>query len=908
MRSVLRSILGIGITLSGVTAVHAQPATETPVTVSIQSQPLAAALNQWADQTGYMVLIAADDAVAVGTAPPVEGAYSPEAALKLLLANSGLRYELVSPRTVSIRRAQAEAGERQGRGELLKTSHVVNSEGERTGPTSSAADRTRTAQVQQQAGESDASEDTSSSRAVMLEEVVVTGSHIRGAQNLSSPVISFDREDIEASGFATTQQFIQSLPQNLSSISDATSGSLNGGTDLTYDGAGVNLRGLGSDATLVLLNGRRMAPTGQGNFVDLSLIPLGAIERVDVLTDGASAIYGSDAVGGVVNMVLRDDFEGAETRVRYGSVTEGSHDEWQAGQALGHTWGSGNAFLSYEFYHREDLDGASRSAFQPSDFYSKRKLIPEQKRHALLGVLSQSISERVGLSSDWFYSRRKTTSGYESSGSWSDVDTEVTQYGGSLGATVDLDRDWQGRLSVLLDRSESDSRFANSGVSWATYYNESRVWSADLTADGPVGRAPGGEIRLALGGQFREERFRETLSFDLPMALERDVAASYAELIVPWVSAQNRRTGVEQLELTLAGRYERYSDFGSTFNPKIGLAWAPVGGLNVRGTWGTSFKAPLLRQLNDSASWGYLYTDAFRDVGGTTPTIWRMGNGVGLDPEESTNWTVGFDLAPPALSGLEFSATYFNIHYTDRIRTPFPPGYDQFGVLLDPMYSIIVTRTQDAAEVAALLESMQVYCYTPGYDPECANMPAPGEITAIVDDRLRNLAGVRMSGIDFSFRYGWDNQMGTWGVQLSGTRLLKNVEQIVPGAPEVTQMNDVWRPVDLRLRNSISFSRGSLNVIAFINYTDGYHDRRTYLLGSSRRHVPSWTTVDLTLQYDFGQVLAKRGLANTSLTVTANNILDRSPPYVESNVGLHYDGVNANPLGRFLGAQVIVQW
>src|SRR5690606_31931103 len=130
-----------------------------------------------------------------------------------------------------------------------------------------------------------------------------------------------DRQDIERSGYATTQDLVRSLPQNLSTVSDTTFGAANGGIDTGYGGSGVNLRGLGSESTLVLVNGRRLAAAGRGDFVDVSLIPLSAVERVEILTDGASAIYGSDAVGGVVNLILRKNFEGAETRLRYGAVS-----------------------------------------------------------------------------------------------------------------------------------------------------------------------------------------------------------------------------------------------------------------------------------------------------------------------------------------------------------------------------------------------------------------------------------------------------------------------------------------------------------------------------------------------------------------------------------------------------------
>ena len=94
-------------------------------------------------------------------------------------------------------------------------------------------------------------------------------------------------------------------------------------------------------------------------FVDLSLIPASTIERVEVLADGASAIYGSDAVAGVVNVRLRNDYEGAETRARFGSAK--GFDEWQFGQIAGAGWSGGHLTLGYEFYRRGNLAAADRA-------------------------------------------------------------------------------------------------------------------------------------------------------------------------------------------------------------------------------------------------------------------------------------------------------------------------------------------------------------------------------------------------------------------------------------------------------------------------------------------------------------------------------------------------------------------
>src|SRR5690606_7557618 len=156
---------------------------------------------------------------------------------------------------------------------------------------------------------------------------------------------------------------------------------ISGAVTFTQLGSGVNLRGMGNAATLVLLNGQRLAPAGTGNFVDVGMIPASAIDRVEVLTDGASAIYGSDAVGGVVTFVLREDFEGGDTRIRYGTVTEGSSSEYRVSQTLGRAWSSGSFLGSYEFYKREALNtearAATRMAPDPSDIFAG------ERRHSL---------------------------------------------------------------------------------------------------------------------------------------------------------------------------------------------------------------------------------------------------------------------------------------------------------------------------------------------------------------------------------------------------------------------------------------------------------------------------------------------------------------------------------------------
>ena len=289
----------------------------------------------------------------------------------------------------------------------------------------------------------------------------------------------------------------------------------------------------------------------------------------------------------------------------------------------------------------------------------------------------------------------------------------------------------------------------------------------------------------------------------------------------------------------------------------------------------------------------------------------RLGR-VGV-PDSAASWTLGFDIAPPDIADLEVSMTYFNIDYRDRIRTPFPSGYDSSGVLLDPLYAPVVAANPTPIEVATLLDRMpSVECYTEqgDYVSPCSNPPID-EITAIIDGRVTNLAAVRTSGLDLSMRYGLRSAIGTWGFALNGQYMLDSRERIVPGAPHIDGINNVWRPVDLRLRNSVSFARGGFAATAFINFTDGYPDTRPAggLAGPLQRaSVASWTTVDLTMQIDLTERLSRFGLPAATLALTATNLFDRDPPFVAHAYGINFDGVNASPLGRFIGAQLTARW
>lgn len=193
-----------------------------------------------------------------------------------------------------------------------------------------------------------------------IEEVVVTGSYIRGsAIDAPSPVQVVDRDSIEAQGAAIIWDVIKNLEVNSGSITNPGSGD----NSQVQGTANVNLRNLGENSTLTLINGKRQVPAAAntrsgGEFVDLNSIPLVMTERVEVLTDGGSALYGADAVAGVVNIIMRTDFEGLEV---YGDVqgVEAAGDSFDETVSGIWGWASGDGdthlVLSAERFQRDPV-------------------------------------------------------------------------------------------------------------------------------------------------------------------------------------------------------------------------------------------------------------------------------------------------------------------------------------------------------------------------------------------------------------------------------------------------------------------------------------------------------------------------------------------------------------------------
>ncbi len=942
-----------------------------------KAQDLGQALAAVAQASGREV-IAPQTLVTGKTAPALKGRFSPDQAFERLLANTGLVLTPVGDKLV-LRQAPTALGEPQ-------------------------------------AGDAET-----------LSELVVTGTRIRGAAPVGSNLIAITRKDIEASGYASSQELLQALPQNYGGGASEGAASLSNRNGAIFNasfGAGVNLRGLGNTSTLVLVSGDRPAMGGvAGSFADLSLIPSTAVERIEVLADGASALYGSDAVAGVVNVIMRDRFDGGETRIRYGTA-DGDFSEVQFSQVVGKIWDRGHVTVAYEYLNRGRLQADDRDfaredlrPFGARDYRSNYAtpgtivaggrnfaipagqngvgLTPAQldadqvnRRDARLGtdILPRQMRQSVYLSGGLDLDAATTFSArllgadrrYDLRGTsiWAtQVTVPVTNpfYVDPIGTRRPVRVQYRFADDLGAERSHGHVRALNGGAdltrrigSWsvtasggygrendvtgyrnlvntyrlnlaladtnpATAYNlfgDARstnpttiesirgwtksdsvytVWTAGLKGDGELFDLPGGPLKLAVGYEHRSERYQTTSSTyqttadprTLPVNFPgtRKIEAVYAELRAPLVGEAQAIPGVRGVELSLAGRVEDYSDFGRTSNPKIGLDWKTIGGLTFKGSYGTSFRAPSFQDQRVGP--GLIQYFPFTVVDPQSPTgktnvLFLLGNTPGIGPERAKTWTTGLEWRPPAAPGVRVTAGYYRVDYKGRIGAP---NADALNMLINRnLYRSQLNESPTAAEIAGYYAS-----------PYLSNTSgiAAADIKVIANARTQNLSSLVQDGVDFDL--GWQGERGAdrVGVGLAGTYTLRVDKRFTPGSPSSDVVDTVGNPLKLRLRGRGNWSHGSWDLAAAVNYSGGYTNQTV----TPNRPVSSWATVDLTASYRLA--IAEGPLAGVRLTLSASNLFDKDPPFVESvtpSSAVGFDTDNASAIGRVVAMTVTKSW
>ncbi|MDX2485878.1 MAG: TonB-dependent receptor [Gammaproteobacteria bacterium] len=785
-----------------------------------------------------------------------------------------------------------------------------------------------------------------------LDKFEVTGSRIKRTdiEGVSS-VMVMDHAFIEKSGFTSLSQLFRDVIYQSSGMVDEqfTQG-------FTPASAGIDLRGMGVNRTLVLVNGRRMPmfPFGQegsASFVDINLIPLSAVKRVEVLKEGASAIYGSDAIAGVVNIILWDDYEGLETSLQYGQTSEGDGEEIRLNLIGGHTGEKGNVTFVVDYLQRDTVWARDReitaSANGPIDdrssfgnpgtiiradgsrepdprcpadqivgtncVYDYAKdvtLIPEVRQWGLLLSGDYSITDSINVFANANYTNRTSERDLAaSSGTFAVPGGVNTLYPGEdvavkyrlneLGPRTDefetdsynlltglngyLD-DWDWELAVGTGKIDTSSTgvsgyttqadveasiasgdlnllgnspgFNPEDISYITTRNgETELNHVDFEITGALLETRHGAVQAAIGAEYRDESYSEkfdpvTESGDILTIGgisgegDRQVSAAYAEFSVPVLS---------NLELQLAGRYDDYSDFGSTFNPMLGLRWQPRDDLLVRANAGTGFKAPALHELHSNEV--VSFESVFDPVVGEIVEVPTLANGnPDLEAEESENYTLGavWDVT----QHWDMSIDYWRI------------------------------KNENAVTSAA-----QYYVNNENLFPDSV-VRGPTDDIRVIFSQFQNVAAQKLWGIDLDTGVNWQtDQAGQFRFTLAGTYLGSFEQEPVEGAGFEELAGKDGRP-EWRAQSALMWNKSAYAASLTLNYVGGY-DRR--IIGMEDDKVASWTTIDGQFNWMPG------GLRGGKVTFGVQNIFDAPPPedpYLEGwpfiNRELH------NPRGRFI--------
>lgn len=194
------------------------------------------------------------------------------------------------------------------------------------------------------------------------EEITVTGSRIRRQDfTANSPITTVDSDTFENTSTVGIESILNRLPQFVPSVTQFTTTDVQNTATNTIGASTVSLRGLGANRNLVLLDGRRAQPVNAALVVDTNTIPTAAIERVEVISGGASAVYGADAVGGVVNFILKDDFQGLDIDTQYGMTEQGDGEEYRVSALIGSNLSNGgNVMFGIEHAQRQEVDQLDR--------------------------------------------------------------------------------------------------------------------------------------------------------------------------------------------------------------------------------------------------------------------------------------------------------------------------------------------------------------------------------------------------------------------------------------------------------------------------------------------------------------------------------------------------------------------
>lgn len=484
------------------------------------------------------------------------------------------------------------------------------------------------------------------------------------------------------------------------------------------------------------------------------------------------------------------------------------------------------------------------------------------------------------------------------------------------------------------------------GVTSSNTYDQLSDYRVQV--DGTILELPGGPVRVAIGGESTatgekvlsegagvlgpSANFSTAQHFEYP----RTVYAGYAEIAIPIIGEANALPFVQGFDIDLSGRYDDYSDVGTTSNPKLAANWKVNDDLKFRGTYSTSFVAPALDSIGKPP--GYQGNSAAFNVpvaaypnvvqlgvpgcaaGATTCAIPSSYQGIILSgatdlvPAKGRSWSVGADFTPDFLPGLVFNTTLFHAKFIGGVTSP----------------------NMSAATGAASLNSLltfypggatpaQVQAFISNSGGNTTNAPVTGALPSPIyytwDFRQRNVLNLAIEGLDVFAQYTFDTDVGTFTVSDSLTQFLDYDQQLGAGGKTFSVLNTVgfnqtFPSIALTSRAAINWVYNGITAQIAANYTGSYKNWSSTALvpitsdqfgnpnGGGGDKVAASTLIDLHLGYEFntGNPL----LGDNEVYVNVKNLFDSAAPFYNSANG--YNNYNWNPIGRLVSIGLRTKW
>lgn len=860
------------------------------------------------------------------------------------------------------------------------------------------------------------------------ERIAVTGSRMmRTEEESAAPVQVFTAEDIEATGLTSMELVLQRMSASAGYGGNQTSAYWNGGGWGTTQ---VNLRGLGANRTLVLLNGRRMVNggTGANSSVDLNTIPLTMVQRIEVLKDGASAIYGADAVAGVVNVITRKSYEGFMAEARMAGSEHGDGEEREINLMLGSNSDRGRIVTTASYRSTEEVNMADRApcalaetvpgelncvgsastpggrgvitsgsnqgqminfnqpgTSDPSGYQDYDSALHNVNSFASLNavnpVTTLSFSSfgdyRLGRDTAVFaellYNNRRsnqvgapgTLNNIEYAAEHPDnpvgedfrmVQRRLSEAGPrefeqdintfrvvtGLNGLIDNNWAWEvaynyGRTSGTdastnivnlerMDRAIDPDTCGTDGVPCADLVgygdispealdymlfrigsdggNEQRSVTANIAGD--LLQTSRGAIPLAFGVETRTERgwsepdssvvagIMNTNSRE-PLRGQYTVDEAYIETSVPLLQGHSF---ADHVAMDFAYRYSDYDTFGSDGNYKVGLHWNVNSDLKFRATQSTAFRVPNIPELFGGIGEGNLTTTdpcSDWDESGTDPTVaancqadgvpagysqfgssvlTQTGGNPALQPEDAETFTAGIVWNVNLVENLQLTFDYFDMKIENAIR----------GVA-------------GSTKLAACYNSDDLshpFCSEDTFTRD----PLTGSVD-FLSAQPANVATETISGMDASLYYRTELMGLNASFNLNLTYLDEYTVEPFPGAEPIEYAGHITGGsgsyTHLRSDAAVTLGQDNWSVNYNVRMIGGADDINASP-GDIGDSAPTVFYHDLQGVYYLSD--------NWQLTVGANNLFDKQPPYIQSWTDANTDTMTYDLMGRKLYAKV----